>query len=303
MNDVQVLLVTYNSAEFIGAAVESCLRQGLRVLVVDNASLDTTLAAIPEDPRVRVIANRENRGFAGAVNQGVEATDASLLLLLNPDTVLLTPIDPLVNAVVANGHSVAAGVLLDEEGKPQNGFTFRRLPAPAALAFEVLGINRIWPGNPVNRRYRCLDLDPQQAQEVEQPAGAFLLFRRSDWQRLGGFDEGFHPVWFEDVDFCGRLLDAGGSIWFDPSVRARHHGGHSVQKIELGCRQRTWYGSLLRYAAKHYPPSSRRIVAGVVAMAVLPRLLFGLQVNSIKSIWRMAWKCFQTGGSWEGPAV
>ena len=90
MNDVQVLLVTYNSGEFIGAAVESCLRQRLRVLVVDNASTDATLTAIPDDPRVRVIANRENRGFAGAVNQGVGETNASLLLLLNPDAVLLT---------------------------------------------------------------------------------------------------------------------------------------------------------------------------------------------------------------------
>jgi N-acetylglucosaminyl-diphospho-decaprenol L-rhamnosyltransferase len=273
------------------------------VLVVDNASADGTIDQIPSDPLVRVIANRENHGFAGGVNQGVREANAPLILLLNPDTVLMTPIDPLVTAIVANGHSGAAGMLVDERGNPQNGFTFRRLPTPLALAFEVLGINRIWPGNPVNRRYRCLDLDPQQAQEVEQPAGAFLLFRRSDWERLGGFDEGFHPVWFEDVDFCRRLLDAGGSIWFDPSVRARHHGGHSVQKIELGCRQRTWYGSLLRYAAKHYSPSSRRIVAGVVALAVLPRLLYGLQVSSIKSIWRMAWKCFQTGGSWEGPAV
>ncbi len=73
----------------------------------------------------------------------------------------------------------------------------------------MLGLNRLWPGNPVNRRYRCLDLDLEAAADVEQPAGAFLLIRRDAWQALGGFDEGFHPIWFEDVDFLKRARDAG----------------------------------------------------------------------------------------------
>jgi GT2 family glycosyltransferase len=174
------------------------------------------------------------------------------------------------------------------------------------LAFEVLAINRIWPGNPVNRWYRCLDVDPLQPQVVEQPAGACFLFRRVDWERLGGFDEGFYPVWFEDVDFCKRLSLAGGTIWFCPSVRALHFGGHSVQKIELGCRQRVWYGSLLRYAAKHFRPLSRRFLAATVALAIVPRILISRagdsvrsKFQSIKYIWRLAWRCFQTGGSTE----
>ena len=302
--DVAVIIVTYNSANCIAAAVEACLRQGLQVCVVDNASVDGTLAEVPEDRRVRVVASAENLGFAGGVNRGVRETAAPYLLLLNPDTELLEPIGLLVTAIVEKGHNAAAGLLVDAKGSPQKGFSFRRLPSPAALAFEVLGINRIWPANPVNRRYRCLDLDPLQPQAVEQPAGACMLFRRDDWVRLGGFDEGFFPVWFEDVDFCRRLLNNGGTIWFTPSVRVRHHGGHSVQKIELGCRQRVWYGSLLKYAAKHFRPLSRRVVAAVVALAVVPRLLMGRnggqirsRLYSIKFIWRMAWRCWRTGGS------
>jgi N-acetylglucosaminyl-diphospho-decaprenol L-rhamnosyltransferase len=160
--------------------------------------------------------------------------------------------------------------------------------------------------NPVNRWYRCLDLDPLQPQKVEQPAGACFLFSRVDWERLGGFDEGFYPVWYEDVDFCQRLLGKGGSIWFAPSVRVLHHGGHSVQKIEFGCRQRVWYGSLLRYAAKHFDTISRRAVAVAVMLGVVPRILVGgdgctLQArsNSVKFIWRLARRCFQAGGSTE----
>jgi len=51
---------------------------------------------------------------------------------------------------------------------------------------------------------------------VDQPAGAFFMFRRSAWQQLGGFDERFWPVWFEDVDFCARLTAAGYSVALIP---------------------------------------------------------------------------------------
>jgi GT2 family glycosyltransferase len=306
MGRVAAVVVTYNSAGYIRRAVEACLRQGLEVVVVDNASTDRTVEEIPADARVRVVGSGRNLGFAGGVNAGVRETGAELILLLNPDTELLDPIGPLVEAVGENRHSAAAGLLVDEAGVAQKGFSFRRLPTAAGLAFEVLGIHRMWPGNPVNRRYRCLDADVGVGQEVEQPAGACLLFRREDWERLGGLDEGFYPVWFEDVDFCRRLLDGGGTVWFEPKVRVRHAGGHSVQKIEFGCRQRVWYGSLLRYVAKHFSPVSRRIVAVTVAMAVVPRNLIPRAgepvtegIHSIRIIWRLAWRCFRTGESTE----
>ena len=101
-------------------------------------------------------------------------------------------------------YGLAAGKLVDKTGVAQKGFTIRRFPTPASLIFELFGINRLWPSNPVNRRYRYLDRDLDQPGPVEQPAGAFLMFRRDVWKRLRGFDESFHPVWFEDVDYCRR---------------------------------------------------------------------------------------------------
>ena len=55
---------------------------------------------------------------------------------------------------------------------------------------------------------------------VEQPAGAFLMVRRDVWNKLRGFDEQVYPVWFEDVDFCRRAVDAGCQIAYVPSVVA-----------------------------------------------------------------------------------
>ena len=276
MKRVCAVIVTYNSGTHVAEVVGSCREFGVPVVIVDNASTDGTV--FPGD--VILIRNKTNRGFAAAVNQGVRAHDAPLTLLLNPDVRLLTSVEALCDIAVADRHNAVTGLLVEADGKPQNGFSVRRLPTPATLALEVLGVNRLWPGNPVNRSYRCTDLNLFVRQEVEQPAGAFFLFRRDDWQELGGFDEGYFPIWFEDVDFCKRLLDRGGTIVLEPSVRAFHWGGHSVEKLPDGCRIRFWYGSLLRYAVRHFGPVSCRLVAGSVFLGLAVRMVTGIVLLS-----------------------
>jgi hypothetical protein len=218
---------------------------------------------------VALIANAENRGFAGAANQGVGALDTELILLLNPDTELTSSVHELEIACIEPGTGLAAGKLVNELGEAQKGFTLRRFPTPETLVCEVLGINRVLPSNPVNRRYRCLDLnldgDLDNGGEAEQPPGAFLMFRREVWQRLGGFDTQFYPLWFEDVDFCKRARELGLKIRYVPGVTARHRGGHSIARLEWSCREVYWYVSLLRYASKHFrPPGYRRVTAAVM---------------------------------------
>jgi N-acetylglucosaminyl-diphospho-decaprenol L-rhamnosyltransferase len=139
-----------------------------------------------------------------------------------------------------------------------------------------LGISRIWPGNPINRRYRCLDLDLNLPAIVDQPAGAFLMIRRDAWQAVGGFDESFHPVWFEDVDFCKRLRDAGYFIEYVPAARARHTGGHSVRNVSFECRQVYWYASLLKYASKHFTRLENIGVSASVMLGAVPRVIMGI---------------------------
>ncbi len=111
---------------------------------------------------------------------------------------------------------------------PQSGFTIRRFPTPAALIFELFGINRLWPSNPVNRHYRYLDRDLDQPGPVEQPAGAFLMTRRDVWESLHGFDESFHPVWFEDVDYCKRASGSGYQIRIC-AIRPGHPPGRAFR--------------------------------------------------------------------------
>ena len=269
MSDIGIIIVTYNSAAEIGACLEAALASGAETIVVDNASRDGTFAEVARRG-VRLIANSENRGFAGAVNQGFGALNSPYVLLLNPDAVIQTSLEPLRQACDLPGAAGAGGKLLDASGRPQVGFMVRGLPTPATLALEALLLNRIWPGNPVNRRYRCLDWDSSTCSKVEQPAGAFLMVRRAVWQELGGLDESFFPLWFEDVDFCRRIRDRGFSLYYIPEAVAKHTGGHSVPNLPLEMRLIYWYRSLLRYSAKHFCPFAFRAVClAVVTGSIL----------------------------------
>jgi N-acetylglucosaminyl-diphospho-decaprenol L-rhamnosyltransferase len=242
--------------------------------VVDNASTDRTVEYVQKRPAVKVVTNSQNRGFAGAVNQGFGITACDPVLVLNPDVRLRTPLTPLIEA--CRRHGLAAGQLTGPDGRAQAGFTIRRFPTPASLACELLGINRLWPGNAVNRRYRYLDRDLNLEGPVEQPAGAFLMTRRDLWESLGGFDEGFHPVWFEDVDFCRRAADAGYRIEYIPQVRAEHVGGHSIRKLPAASMEVYWYDSLLRYGAKHFRPWPYRGVCLAAVLSTVPRTIAGI---------------------------
>jgi hypothetical protein len=273
-----VVIVSYESAAVLRSCLEACLRfarPDAGLLVVDNASTDGSAAVAGSVPGVTVLHNSANPGFAAAANQGFRVLEsADFILLLNPDAVLQSDIEPLARCLDDPLTAIAAGALCQPTGVPQAGFTLRRFPTPAALAFENMGLNRIWPRNPINRRWRCLDVDLTKACDAEQPAGAFLLIRRKAWARLGGFDEGFRPVWFEDVDFCFRARKSGYRIRYQPVALAVHKGGDSIRTLDWCRRQLYWYGNLLRFASLHFRPPGLLLVAVTVGIGAAVRGLW-----------------------------
>jgi GT2 family glycosyltransferase len=271
MQDIGIVIVTYNSGDHIGTCLDAALASDAHVLVVDNASQDNTRNVVTARG-ASLVGNESNRGFAAAVNQGVRALDTAYILLLNPDCVLQTGLDALRECCDRPGVAGAGGKLLDPAGRPQVGFMYRRFPRPRDLILEVLGVNRIWSRNPLNWNFRCLSSDFSHEQKVDQPAGAFLMIRRDVWEKIGGFDERFYPLWFEDVDFARRAAACGLGMYFTPRAVAKHTGGHSILPMPLEMRVICWYGNLLRYSEKHFRPWSTRAVCVAIIAGSLARM-------------------------------
>ncbi len=252
------IIVTYNSAETITQCLQALAGENCEIVVVDNASQDKTVALVQsfqlEHP-VELLRISRNLGFAAGVNHGIKAANGDVLLVLNPDAIAEPgAISALMECMPSYSAAAAGGALLGASGEPERGFAFRRLPTLSSLLCEVLLINQLWPSNPVNRRYRCLDADYSKVQQVEQPAGACLGITRTAWESIGGMDTQFFPVWFEDVDLCKRLIDSGAKIMYCPASRFHHSGAHSVGKLSFAQKQTFWHGNMLRYAHKHFSP-------------------------------------------------
>jgi len=246
--------------------------------MVDNNSTDDTIQEAGACAlEVLTLSNSHNVGFASAVNQAAKVAEGDVLMILNPDAIAAAgALDKLADALRADTVGAAGGLLQGADGLLQKGFTVRKLPTVGSMLAEVLLVNRIWPRNPWNVRYRCLDLDYEKPQEVEQPAGACLAVKRQAWDAINGFDEGFFPVWFEDVDFCRRLRDRGWKIVYRPDAIFSHSGGHSVSRLAFRDRQSYWYKNLVRYFVKHHSRAQLAILRVGITAGLLFRALLSL---------------------------
>ena len=119
-----------------------------------------------------------------------------------------------------------------------------------------------------------------------------LQSRARRGQRFGGLDEQFFPVWFEDVDFCKRLLECSAKIVYCPTARFRHSGAHSVSKLSFRDKQVFWYSNMLRYARKHFTPGQVQVLrAGIVTGMLLRSLaaIFGARKTQLREALKAYW--------------
>lgn len=207
------------------------------LLVVDNSS---SLGELP----VRKIDPGRNLGFGGGANLGIRAARAPWVLLLNPDARPCSgALDALLEGIAV--HPDTAGLaprLEDPDGRSQHTWQLRPLPGVGTLLLQTLLV-------PAGRGPRRA---PVAGAVVEQPAAAALLLRRSALAMVGGFDAGFFPAWFEDVDLARRLASAGLRLRYYPAARFRHGLGKSVPALGYGAFLWIYYRNLCRYLRRHH---------------------------------------------------
>jgi GT2 family glycosyltransferase len=258
--DLSFVIVNWNSRAYLSRLLDSIAplkREVAKIVVVDNGSTDSSEMAVIEDELTELLPFSCNKGFARAANAGISRTKTPFVLLANPD-ILICP-DTVTNLYremeLRPQAAIVCGALVSEEGEPQEVFQIRSLPTFKSVLIEVLfGYERARFLEP--RRYQSsMNLKGTAPHEVEQPAAAFWLLRKEAWSSIGGFDERFFPAWFEDVDFCKRLVAEGWQILYFPQWRISHRGGVSLKSLDYREFLAIYYGNLLRYWEKHHRAS------------------------------------------------
>jgi len=262
---VSAVVVSFNSRDCLPDCVRSLRLEGVAdVIVVDNASSDGSVEAVrASDPDVTVVATGANLGFGSGANRGVEASTGDHLLLLNPDTVVEPgTVKALSGALDRDpGLAVVGPRLENVDGTLYP--SVRRFPDLwVATGHAFVGL--VWPANPFTRRYRMLDWDhADSAPDVDWVSGACMLVRRSAFESVGGFDEGYF-MYVEDVDLCWRLGRAGWRVGYEPSGRVVHALGASSRLAPYRMIA-AHHRSLLRFASKTSTGVGRALVPLVAA--------------------------------------
>jgi GT2 family glycosyltransferase len=282
--DISILIVTYNSAKTIVACVDSVLSDlpGLKgeIIIVDNQSSDATPQLLGKMARdsttVSVILNKHNRGFAVGNNQALEASSGTFVFILNPDTVIHPgTLQGLIQKLKTEPQvAVTAPRMQFPDGRIQ--YTCRRFPGHLDVLYHSLGLAQIFPMSQRFNAWKMGDFDHLSAREVDQPAGAALMIRGHVLRELEGFDPNF-PMFFNDVDLCKRIKDAGYEIWFLPEVIVDHEGGASVKQVKLKMTISS-HVSFFRYFEKHFTRLHQQpfnfMVGILLYLSLIPRLLF-----------------------------
>jgi len=247
------------------------------VIVVDCASSDGSVEMVRREfPGVRLIASDENLGYARGNNRGLAGAAGRYLLILNPDTEVVSDALAAMVRYLDEHPAVGAGgpQLRYPDGTLQS--SRRRFPTLAAAFCESTLLHQWFPNNPVARRYHLADRPADMLQPVDWLVGAALMIRREAWDQVGPFDEGFF-MYFEELDWCRRCRAAGWEIHYLPAAQIIHYAGKSSEQV-VAARTIRFQRSKIRYFRKYYGAGW----ALVIRLFLLATFAFQLTEESLK---------------------
>lgn len=231
MDEVTAIIINYKTPDLTMGAVRSCLGEPeiAEVIVIDNGSGDESADALTEQFRgtkARVMENDRNLGFGAANNKGISKAHTEFVFLLNSDAFVM---EGAVGALLARLKADDSIGLVGPEVVLSDGKT------PQPLNFGLFPTLRT-----IFTRSQRVD-DPLNPDWI---SGVALMAKRDFLLEINGFDEQFF-MYFEDVDLCRRVRDAGKRVVREPAAKVVHFGGQSLKSDFK--RKRLYYAAQDRY--------------------------------------------------------
>ena len=218
-NSISIVIPSYNGKLLLEKNLPAVIAslKGLvstEIIVVDDASSDGTAGWLSVNyPRIKVIENKKNLRFGRSCNRGVNMAKREIVILLNND---VSPHSDFMSSVIPHfadekTFAVGFGEINSVDGKIVSGGR---------------GVSKFERGFVVHWRPK-----DQKNPLVTWLSGGSMAFSKSIWNRLGGFDELFRPVYEEDRDLCWQALKSGYKLVFEPKAIVEHF--HESTNLKL----------------------------------------------------------------------
>ncbi|HWX19236.1 MAG TPA: glycosyltransferase family 2 protein [Candidatus Binatia bacterium] len=252
---LSIVIICWNDLKVIINCLKSIFDEtanlDFEVIVSDNGSTDGSRDHIRQQfPKVRIVENGANLGFAKGNNAGIAVAKGEYILILNPDTIIH---DRALEKLVAfaerhpDGGAFGCRVL-----NPDGSFQNPARPIPTVFGYLVAALRLQWLGH-LSKVFES-NVYPGWQGQNERPigyqSGCCVLFRGELLRRLGSFDERFF-YHFEESDLCFRVWKSGASVVFYPGAEITHLGGQSVGRFPIRFALET-YRSGYRFFYKHF---------------------------------------------------
>lgn len=285
---VLVSIISYRTARRVGRCLASMVEEhkramdagiDVKVVVVDNASGDTpelerTVKELGIESWVSVVTAQRNGGFAYGNNlvlrHGYESDSVpDYFWLLNPDTeVRPHAIAELVGFLRNHPRVGIAGSSLEAASGESWPYAFR---FPTLLS-ELDSALRLGPVTRLLENHAVLREMTNVPEQVDWMPGASMMLRRELVDAIGGLDESYF-LYYEETDYCRRVVEAGWSSWYVPSSRVMHDAGGSTGVTTRRERAQRfpayWYESRRRYFQKNFGLRYAAVTDAICASALL----------------------------------
>jgi hypothetical protein len=313
--DFAIVVVSWNTRDLLRECLQSILAEpgvaivgpvarpaegapnlAVEIIVVDNASDDGSAAMVQaEFPQARLITNARNAGFAAANNQAIAQARGRVVFLLNPDAYLRPgALAGLARFLGAHPEAAVAGPnVLNPDGSWQAAAF--RFPTLWDLFCEAVFLSVIWPRSPLFARKELGGFDRDAACEVDWVQGCALAVRRSVWDAVGPFDEGYW-MYVEELDWCRRAKNLGYRIFFTPDAQVVHYGKRSVARarssvLPLGFRSHFRY--FRKFDGRRTELAVRLITLLQMGLrAAISAVMMAASRDAERTRWRDNWRAY-----------
>lgn len=255
---LSIVILNYNTCDLLKQTLESIETPvSHEIIVVDNASTDDSVEMVREQfPKVKLIQNEINGGFATGNNIGLRKARGKYLMLLNSDTTIqgkaLQVLIDYLHQHTQVGIVTPKLVLSDGSLDPA---CHRGLPTIWNSFTYFSKLEKIFPESHVFGGYHQTWKDMTKIHPVEAVSGAAMMFPRKLLTTIGYLDEQFF-MYAEDLDYCKRAHDAGFEIVYNPQAVVIHYKGqsgtHSLNPETRTNTRRYFYETMKLYFRKHY---------------------------------------------------